>query len=644
MIGTACARAATAIASLALLFGAAGALAAPETHMPETPTPPGTVYASPIPAHDRRPFYGELHLHTANSFDAWVAGTRLSPADAYAFGRGDIIRVPAYQVARQQGVTADGEVPVRRAWPLDFMAVTDHSESIGIFREMENPDSALARSEIGRRILTAPGGVIQQMFDPHQPLPPELRNEAVVSRAWREEIEAANRFYQPGRFTTFIGYEWTSTVGNDNLHRNVLFNAGDAPPPFTAEQSFRPEDLWTYLEAVRAGGRDVLAIPHNSNVSNGRMFDWATSDGAPIDAVHAWRRRINEPLAEIVQVKGQSDTLPELSPNDEFADFERFELLLGTVTRGKADGSYIRQAYGRGLEIGERVGVNPHRFGLVGATDIHNGLSTSDESAFAGGPNGGIDPATMSPQGDDARRAVGLAPSGQGQNVLALGTVVMGSGGLAGVWAEENTRNSIFAALKRKETFATSGTRIRLRVFGGWHFDRSLLERRDWIRRAYAEGVAMGGEFPRRAGGGAPTFVVEAAKDPDGANLDRVQIVKLWLAGNRYEERIFDVALSGGRRVDAAGAAPPVGNTVDPATGRYANSIGAATLATVWSDPQFDPAVPALYYVRVLEIPTPRWSSLIALRSGLPLPADLPATLQERAWSSPIWYMPAGGR
>lgn len=594
----------------------------------EAPTPPGALYVGRVPADQRQVFYGDLHLHTAMSFDAWTAGTRLTPEQAYAFGRGEVIRVPASQVQRQQGSQGNAEVPVRRAWPLDFMAVTDHSESIGIFRELENPDSVLSRSEIGRRILTSPGSVIQQMFDPHRPLPPEMRDAAIIGRAWHEVIDAANRAYRPGRFTTFIGYEWTLNPDNANLHRNVVFNSSDAPPIFSSDQSARPDDLWMYLEAVRAGGRDVIAIPHNSNISNGKMFDLFSSDGAAVDATYAIRRRLNEPLVEVAQVKGQSETIPELSPTDEYASFENFENLLGTRIRSNPNGSYVRQALGRGLLIRSRVGINPYKLGFVGGSDIHNGLSTSEEMAFGGGPNGGIDPANLMPAGEAARRSLGLSAEGATANADPSAALLMGSGGLTGVWAEENSRNAIFAALKRRETFATSGTRIRLRMFGGWGLEASLLSRRDWVSRAYRDGVPMGGDMPARpVAAAAPTFAVEAAKDPDGANLQRLQIVKIWLAEEKIEETVFDVAVSDVANSD---------RTADSASGRRMQ--GAATLAAVWTDPAFDPAAPAVYYARALEVPTPRWSTFISRSVALPVPPNAAGTIQERAWSSPIWY------
>jgi hypothetical protein len=608
---------------------------------------------SRVKPEQRRVFFGELHLHTSLSIDAWGYGTKLMPADAYKFGRGDTVMVPAVQVAREQGLSGVKDVPAKRAWPLDFMAVTDHSENVGTLAPLEDPGSAFSNSEEGRKILANPM-LAQRMKvaargNPDS-LPAAMNDTGMIRSAWEMTVQAANDHYRPGKFTTFIGYEWSALTDGKNLHRNVLFNADHAPLPFTADQSSRPEDLWSYLESVRTQGIDVIAIPHNANASGGLMFDWNMSDGKPIDAAYALRRALNEPLAEIVQIKGQSDTLPILSPNDEFASFEIFDKLLGpNGVKSTPPGSYIRDAFGRGLTIQSRTGVNPFKYGLVGSSDIHNALSTSDERASAGAQFG-IDPATMLPQGEQARRSLGmqapgasssepLTPAAEAQRMSAL---ERSSGGLTGVWAEQNTRDSIFAALKRKETFATSGTRMRVRMFGGWNFASASLKNKNWVKQAYAQGVAMGGDLPvKSANAGAPQFIVEAMKDPDGANLDRIQIIKVWLDGSQHQERIFDAAVSGSRKIDpATHRASQVGTTVDLQTGNYRNSIGAAVLSAVWQDPEFNPAKPAVYYARVLEIPTPRWSTLLAIKNKLPIPPDVAATIQERAWSSPIWFTP----
>jgi hypothetical protein len=620
----------------------------------ESPTPPDAPYRSGKPPQDRRAFFGELHLHTAFSFDAWTFGTKITPEQAYRFARGEPVMAPVEQLSRQQGVGGTGLVAVRRRWPLDFMAVTDHSEFMGVVNQLDDPANAVAKTPLGQGILADPHQAIVVRAATLRPnggptLEPFHPQQATLD-AWTREMTAANAAYRPGKFTTFIAYEWTAAPDGRNLHRNVIFNSDHAPAPFTAVQSKRPEDLWGYLEKVRAGGIDAIAIPHNGNASDGLMYDWNDSGGRPIDEAYAQRRLKNEPLTEISQNKGQSETTPELSPTDEFANFEIYDHLISRPSvRSKADGGYIRQAFGRGLVLQARVGANPYKFGVVGGSDIHNGLSVSDEDGVGG--SFGVDARTMSPRGDAAKRSLGIIKirsrldsdaDAAGRPHTLQNPLEVGSAGITGVWAEANTRNAIFAALKRKETFATSGTRIRVRMFGGWRYPATLLRRTDWVAQAYADGVPMGGDLPpapdpRRA----PTLILQAMKDPSGANLDRIQVIKVWRDGEGYKERVFDVALSGARRDDGAGHAARVGDTVDLKTGKYSNAIGAATLSALWTDPAFDSAKPAVYYARVLEIPTPRWSTLLAIANHLPIPTAAPATIQERAWTSPIWYTPA---
>jgi len=622
----------------------------------ETATPPGQAYRSTVPPDQRRAFFGELHIHTGLSFDAWARGSRLLPDDAYKFGKGQSVVIPAVQLQREQHITANGEVKAKRAWALDFMAVTDHSEWMGVFNQLDDPNSRLSKTAIGQSILKDPRNgfnLVAGNGDP-EAAAPDIHPGEAIRGAWDLVVKAANDNYEPGKFTTFIAYEWSSMAqGRYNLHRNVIFNSQHAPQPFTSNDSDKPEDLWSYLEKVRHDGIDVIAIPHNGNASGGLMYDWNSSDGRPIDEQYAQRRATNEPLTEIVQTKGQSDTIPALSPNDEFANFEIFDhLLIRPGIKSEPNGSYIRQAFGRGLVIQQRVGVNPYKYGVVGGSDIHNGLSTSDESAMNGLPFG-IDPNTMLSTGKQAQVRLNQVriPAQQDVDAQLHGAAPTmenfterSSGGLTGVWAEENDRNSIFAALKRKETFATSGTRIRLRMFAGWKFTPGLLDKGNWVAKAYATGVPMGSDLPAKpARSSVPKFILQAVKDADGANLDRVQIIKVWLDGAGYKEKIFDVALSDGRKPDPrTGQVAPISNTVDLKTGKYTNSVGAASLTTVWTDPEFDPAKPAVYYARVLEIPTPKWTTLLAVKNNLPLATDTPSTIQERAWTSPIWYTPAG--
>jgi len=550
------------------LRGALAALLCAAWALPARADPP----AAGAPA-KRRAFYGELHLHTSYSMDAVILGGTTTTLDE------------AYRFARGESVSWHGQ-ELRLAQPLDFMAITDHSEQMGVGRDLWDPDTPVGRSELAARFrkrLGASADELRALFRSKDPIP-GVDTRPTVRSAWQREKEAAVRYYEPGRFTTLVGYEWSSTPDQQNLHRNVIFRGTEVPDPFTAADSERPEDLWSYLEAARARGIEALAIPHNANVSNGLMYDGNDSDGRPLDAATAKRRAENEPLAEIAQTKGQSETHPLLSPTDEFATFELFETLF-SGRQGRVHGSYVREAWGLGLVLSQRIGVNPYRSGVVGATDLHNGLSDTREDTYRG-PNGAgnLDDAAV-------KKLLGI----ERDLASPISQVATGSGALTGVWADANTREAIYDALRRQETFATSGTRILVRSFGGWDFDATLLDDPEWAAAGYARGAPMGGEL-----------------------------------------RIFDVALSGGRKPDPkTGAAPPL------ASG--AAGSGAAELACVWSDPAFDPAQPSLYYVRVLEMPTPRWATLLAEERGLEPPASVPARIQERAWTSPIWYSPPRG-
>jgi len=545
----------------------------------------------------------------------------------------------AYRFARGEPVDYLGEEVKRSTPPLDFLAVTDHSEYIGVFNTLDDPNNALSRSDIATEVHKQDPKVWSKLARllNGEPLP-GVDTRTVTQSAWQREIEAANRNYQPGKFTTFIAYEWTSSPGQHNLHRNVIFRGDKAPNPFSCIDSLRPEDLWAFLESIRKQGYEALAIPHNSNLSNGLMYDWVDSNGRSIDQAYAELRAANEPLAEISQIKGQSETHPLLSPNDEFSSFEVLDL--GIKPSG---GSYLRNALARGLLIAEHTGVNPYKYGFVGASDSHNGLSDSAERAYAG--TEGAIPIKMMPDLNKYVQRMALA-FGTSEGRFTKYMYATSSGNLTGVWAEENTRESIFAALRRKETFATSGTRLKFRFFGGWEYERGLLNNKDWVKEAYRLGAAMGGDLPRKpAGRKAPKFAIWAVKDPAGANLDRLQVVKVWVENGKHVEKIWDVALSNGRAVDPkTGRAPPVGNTVDLLKATYTNTIGATEFETVWEDPQFDQRVPAFYYLRVLEIPTPRWATIASVRLGQSLREGIPATIQERGWSSPIWYTPATRR
>jgi len=579
-------------------------------------------------------YWGDLHLHTANStVDAFVQGTRLvGPAQAYRFAMGE-------------EVTADNGVRAKLRRPLDFLAVTDHSENIGLFPRIVANDPIIAGTPVAERyseILDLVGkvglrGAYMTAMKNHGPLPDVPG--ALLRSVWNDIGRTADRYYYPGRFTTLIGYEWTSMINGDNLHRVVIYrdNADKTTRmmPLDATKDPDPETLWAGLARYEETGGKVLAIPHNSNLSNGRMFFPNRVNGQPIDRKYAETRARWEPLLEVTQVKGDSETHPTLSPTDEFADFETWDRANVANTALKEPWmlryEYARQALADGLNFERMLGVNPFKFGMIGSTDIHTGLSTTAEDNFFGKFK------SSSPDAERyARKMAGEFEQGQSEMNWELG-----ASGLAAVWAPENTREAIFDALKRREVYGTSGSRIRLRFFGGWNYAKDDIERADYVRHAYRHGVPMGGDMPRREGSGAPTFLIHAARDPDSANLDRVQVVKGWIdeTGGTHE-KVYDVALSDRRKPDKHGKAPPVGSTVDAKTATYRNSIGAPELATWWTDPDFDSSQSAFYYVRVLEIPTPRWTTYDAAFFGIKLPREIPRTVQDRAYSSPIWYRP----
>jgi hypothetical protein len=592
--------------------------------------------ATPAPAVSTTPaapprvlLFGDLHIHTSLSADAFSTGVRALPDDAYRYAKGEEI---------QHGAG----YPTRLKRALDFAAVTDHAEYLGSMREFLNPQSELSKLPLATLFASSdPADAFKALMaiaadaSEDGKLEKMLDLPEVGSAAWKQVIDAAERHNEPGRFSTLIGYEWTSTPDETNLHRNVIFRTSAVPPlPFSRLDSEKPEDLWAFLDAQRAKGIEGMAIPHNSNASDGRMFARTTSDGAPVDAAWARTRLLNEPVVEMVQIKGQSEAHPLLSADDEFADFELWNARMS----GKAmpppsqpAGSYVRDALKTGLAIGAETGVNPYRFAMIGSSDSHNASSPVEEDNYHG--------KLARLDGTPKQRLERLAKNAPAV-AAGVGTAYSAAG-LAAVWAEENRRESVYDALRRRETYATSGTRIALRVFAGWEFPLSLTEETDFVDRGYAGGVPMGGDLPAApTGAKAPRIAIAASRDPQGANLDRVQVVKGWLdaAGNTHES-IHDVAWSAGREPDAVtGKLPPVGNTVDVARASYGNDIGAAELHAVWEDPDFDPAQAAFWYVRVLEIPTPRWSTYDAKAEGIPAPA--PATIQERAWSSPIWYQP----
>ena len=513
------------------------------------------VHADPA---DRQAYYGDLHLHTSYSFDAYVLfGAKVDPDAAYRFARGESVDF--------LGGTA------KRNEPLDFLAVTDHSENIGVFNSLDDPNSEFSKSEVGKAFKANPvktffDSILSGTFASGKLLAGVNNAKELSQSAWQREIEAANRNYRPGTFTTFIAYEWSSMPDGQNLHRNVIFRGDKAPNPFSSVDSPKPEDLWNWLDKIRKDGYEALAIPHNSNASNGLMFDWNDSNGRPIDQAYAEQRASDEPLVEIAQNKGASETHPILSPNDEFSNFEFYDHLLISQKKSKPEGSYVRDALGRGLEISQRTaGVNPYKYGIIGASDFHNGLSTSSEEAFVG-TFGGIDPTRPLPSTNDFFKNYGEA-----RKIVAANLYETSSGNLTGVWAERNTREAIYDAFRRKETFATSGTRLKVRFFGGWDFPNAIIKEAQWVNRAYAKGVPMGGDLPVKPSSvAAPRFIAWGVKDPNGANLDRLQVIKIWLQDGKHVERIYELALSNGRKVDPrSGKAPAVGSTVDLKTAAY---------------------------------------------------------------------------
>ncbi|HEY8569197.1 DUF3604 domain-containing protein [Microbulbifer sp.] len=572
-------------------------------------------------------YFGNFHVHTSYSFDALTNGANTTPADAYRWAKGEAIPAAA----------AAGVMQIKR--PLDFYAVSDHSEYLGVFKKMQDPENPASKLPIAKEILSTDKKVAfdayARVLDTMTPgmEDPALADPAIMKPIWQEVVRTADEYYEPGKFTTFPAFEWTSTPAMRNLHRVVVFETSVGVPelPFSTNESEDPQDLWKYMDRARANGATVLAITHNGNASDGLMFPTATADGEPLSAEYIEARIANEPLYEVSQIKGSSETHPSLSPNDEFAGFELWDYLLAASVAAVPEhkkGGYARQAYLDGLSMAVEGRPNPYKFGLIGDSDTHNAAASVEEDNHTG---------KFGFENTPKKRLDGPLP---GDEVNNRRVREFSSGGLAAVWAPENTREAIYAALMRKETYATSGTRMKLRFFGGWNFNENSPNNSDWVAQAYRDGVPMGGDLPASEGGKKPVFLISAMKDSAGANLDRIQVVKGWVENGEQHEAIFDVALSDGRSVGDDGKVPPVGNTVDPDTATYTNDIGDSQLTAVWRDDSFKPDQYAFYYVRVLEIPTPRWSTYDAKALGRKPREDLPVSIQERAWSSPIWYTP----
>jgi hypothetical protein len=574
---------------------------------------------------DRKAFFGETHVHTSWSFDAFIFGNHFTgPADAYKYARGETIKHPL-------------GYDIKITTPLDWMGVTDHSEYAGVVRLSNDPSSSISKLPIAEKLKVRDAADIQRIYlwlgtsmIKAQPIKALVQPE-ISGTVWKSNNAAADAANEPGKFTAFCSYEWTSNPDYRNMHRNVFFKDCAKVPdfPFSSLDSQAPEDLWNWMDRQRRAGIELLAISHNANLSGGLMYPTEVDfKGRPIDRAWAESRDRNERLTEIKQIKGASETHPLLSPNDEFANYEILNYLLGDP-QGQfitVAGSYVRQALKDGLAMQHARGYNPFKTGVVGGSDSHNtGVPYRQENFFGG----------------HARLDGAVKERMAGHNFAGLDVRFENPAGLTGVWAEENTRASLFEAMKRKETFATSGPRITLRFFGGWEYGTDTAERRDWVRTAYAGGVPMGSDLPAPKGK-APTFVVWAVKDPTSSNLDRIQIVKGWSKSGQSFEKIYDVVWSGDRKADpVTGRVPSIGSTVDIANASYTNTIGAVELKGTWTDPDFDPAIDAFYYARVIAIPTPRWTTIQAKELGVPAPEVVPATVQERAWSSPIWFTPA---
>ena len=610
----------------------------------------------PPPNPDRSAFFGDLHVHTTYSFDAYAMGTLATPYDAYRFAKG-------------QAIPHAAGFDLQLKEPLDFYAVTDHAMFLGVAREAADTTTDFSKNEITEPLhdLNAPDnmgrmGLPGRMSNFAGFLPSmigaldagEIDRETVLDitrSAWADIIRSADLHNDPGHFTTFVAYEYTTWSGDmGNLHRNVIFRGSDKLPavPFSRVHSGNPEDLWAWMDGLREEGIESLAIPHNSNGSNGQMFklvDWAED---PMDDAYAERRLRNEPLVEITQIKGTSETHPLLSSEDEWAGFELMETRVATNLFSEPSGSYVRDALLRGLSLEQQGIMNPYAFGFIGSSDTHTAASEVDESNF-------VSKLGLMSAAADLRGSVPYSPLlGTVLGIVAPDVVVevdgetymggsiptFGASGLAAVWAEENTRESIYAALRRKETFATSGPRMRLRFFAGYDFEPAMIDRVDVVAQAYARGVSMGGDLIASEGE-TPVFLVWALADPGSGALQRVQIVKGWVDGSgETHEFVYDVACSGGAAVDTeTHRCPDNGARVDISTCAISGN-GSAQLRTVWRDPDFDPSERAFYYARVLENPTCRWSTWDAIRAGVPPRSDLATTIQERAWSSPIQYQP----
>lgn len=610
----------------------------------ETPSPEITIERNEL----RNAYFGDLHIHTRYSFDAYLMGTRASPDDAYRFGKGEMLEhATGFRMKMKK--------------PLDFLSVTDHGFYLGAMREAAEGDGPLSELEIGKlaREIETPADsraafavALQYVLNASQTGVDTLDDRDIAKTAWQDIIEATHRHNEPGKFTTFVGYEYTTGGPEfENLHRNVIFKGENVPElPFTRLDSLDPEDMWRWLDKQRAEGIEGLAIPHNSNGSNGWMFQTTRFDGSPQDAEYAELRIRNEPIVENTQVKGTSDTHPMLSPNDEWADFEIMPIRVASTLASQPEGSYVRDAYLTGIKSQDERGYNPYKFGVIGSSDTHNAAGSFEEDNYWS--KTGITDIEPEQRGsvplsgesevaeDDPLAGSEPAVAPDGRTYANAAAQYWSASGLAAVWAESNTRDDIYHAFRRKETFSTSGPHIKVRFFGSADFEDSLGDAVDAVAKAYEQGVTMGGDLERQESG-APEFFVWASQDADSASLQRLQVIKGWVENGEGREMVFDVACSDGGEVDPEShRCPDNGAGVDLETCAMTPGKGAAELRAQWQDPDFDPDQRAFYYVRVLENPKCRWSTWDAIRAGVEPRADMHATIQDRAWSSPIWYNP----
>lgn len=625
--------------SIALIFSALAACQggdnpATESNVTVSTEATTTQAAADLPQHTagynelRNPYFGQTHQHTGWSFDEAIYNVRLGPENSYRHARGEKVKHPA-------------GYDVQLKLPLDFMVVSDHSEYLGVLVRMFDADDPLSKNPLAKDIVESGDDIekstkafyslVSQTIQPDGSTraDPELNSPQLKRTVWDEYVEIADSFNEPGKFTTLVGYEWSSQPNMSNLHRNVIFRSStDLPVPFSYFDSQRPEALWQWMDEQRDNGHALLAIPHNGNLSNGNMYALQDSDGNPLTRAYAESRARNERLTEIIQTKGQSETHPLMAPNDEFAN--NFEMwtkpVAGPGTVKVLETNYVRNAFRNGMVLERSLGINPFKFGVVGGGDIHTSIVSHEEYTHTGEHN--------LKSGTPAQRLLESVPGEPSK-------IEQGSAGLSNVWAEENTREAIYDAMERRETWATSGSRITVRVFAGFDFAGVTPDDPDWARIGYEQGVPMGGDLGAPASGEVLSLMIAALKGPNSGNLDRIQVIKGWVtADGESQDKIYDVVWSDGRKIDANGKLPAVGSTVNIPEASYTNTIGSPELTTVWTDPDFDPEVPAFYYLRVLEIPTPRWSTYDAKVLGIEPPQGFPATIQERAWTSPIWYTP----